>query len=401
MKNLSKLAYILFKMGLEKEAGQIDDLIKLSSEQKICKKCGALNDCDNKECYNCGHDKFSECKETQENYAKDKPKKRDACYYKVKSRYKKWPSAYACVPIDNSKGLTRDGWKSYHQLKLGEEILTYNLESDSLEFSKILNLHSYNDAPVIKMQSGNTGFKVESTHNHKWVLRLPEVKTARKKYIESNNNMIFVETSDLLRMTKQSLNLVTSSNYINNNLNQKDIMYKYGTNWIKYLLDSSPEQIQAWLFSAIVYDGCQRKIERLTPKKAEQTELDYLYTSNVNNKQSFCLKQKDSMHRDAFLLSAFLNGGQVSWKNYKDISSCFYTSNKTTRNISNFKEIGSRISNVWCPETKNGTWVMMQEVEDSGVITITGNSGALVKCREVGAKNWGESSKKKKNKKKK
>ena len=32
---------------------------------------------------------------------------------------------------------------------------------------------------------------------------------------------------------------------------------------------------------------------------------------------------------------------------------------------------------------------MMQETEGRGIITITGNSGALVKCRKVGAANWG------------
>jgi hypothetical protein len=35
---------------------------------------------------------------------------------------------------------------------------------------------------------------------------------------------------------------------------------------------------------------------------------------------------------------------------------------------------------------------MMQETDGNGIITITGNSGALVKCRKVGAANWGNSS---------
>ena len=51
--------------------------------------------------------------------------------------------------------------------------------------------------------------------------------------------------------------------------------------------------------------------------------------------------------------------------------------------------IENKKSNVWCPQTENGTWVMMQETDGNGVITITGNSGALVKCRKVGAANWG------------
>jgi hypothetical protein len=93
------------------------------------------------------------------------------------------------------------------------------------------------------------------------------------------------------------------------------------------------------------------------------------------------------------LLSAFLNSGLVTWKKAKDkdIYSCNYSSNKPLKNTSNFKLVKENISDVWCPETENGTWVMMQETEGCGIITITGNSGALVKCRKAGAANWGNS----------
>jgi hypothetical protein len=37
---------------------------------------------------------------------------------------------------------------------------------------------------------------------------------------------------------------------------------------------------------------------------------------------------------------------------------------------------------------------MMQETKGRGIITITGNSGALVKCRKKGASNWGKGKKK-------
>jgi hypothetical protein len=91
------------------------------------------------------------------------------------------------------------------------------------------------------------------------------------------------------------------------------------------------------------------------------------------------------------LLSAFLNSGLVTWKKVKDkdIYACHYSSNKNLKNTSNFKLVKENIADVWCPETENGTWVMMQETDGNGIITITGNSGALVKCRKVGAANWG------------
>lgn len=111
MKNLSKLAYKLYSMGLEKEAAKIDDLIKESSKkQKICKRCKTKNDCEAEKCKKCGHTEFSKCKNTQENDAKDKKPKRDACYYKVKSRFDKWPSAYGSGALVRCRQVGAKNW---------------------------------------------------------------------------------------------------------------------------------------------------------------------------------------------------------------------------------------------------------------------------------------------------
>ncbi len=317
--------------------------------------------------------------------------KKDACYYKVKSRYDVWPSAYACVPENTSKALTRDGWKHVDELNIGDEIMTYNIENDELEFKPILNLHRYKDVKTNVVRSGNNGFIFEATDNHKWVVKLPEIKGKRLEKYNRINDKSLIETSDLLA-NKNNKHLVVSAKYNGGENVKLDKIFKYGTNWVKYILDISKEQRQAWLFSAIVYDGNQQKVERLTENTNNLKELDWLYTGPYG-KQSFGFKQKDIEHRDAFLLSAFLNSGLVTWKKAKnkDIYSCHYTSNKPLKNTSNFKLVKENISDVWCPETDNGTWVMMQETEGRGIITITGNSGALVKCRKVGAANWGNS----------
>jgi hypothetical protein len=328
-----------------------------------------------------------ECEIIEE--GKNKKKKKDACYYKVKSRYDVWPSAYACVPEDTSKALTRNGWKSVYELNVGDEIMTYNIEKDELEFKPVLNLHRYKDVKTNVVRSGNNGFIFEATDNHKWVVKLPEIKGKRLEKYNRVNGKALIETADLL-VNKYNKHLVVSAQYNGGQNIKLDKIFKYGTNWVKYILDITNEQRQAWLFSSIVYDGNQKKVERLTENIKKIDELDWLYTS-TNEKQSFGFKQKDIEHRDAFLLSAFLNSGLVTWKKIKDkdIYSCHYTSNKRFKNTSNFKLVKENISDVWCPETENGTWVMMQETDGNGIITITGNSGALVKCRKVGAKNWG------------
>ena len=322
----------------------------------------------------------------------EKKAKRDACYHKVRARYDVWPSAYACVPEDTSKALTRDGWKSVNELNIGDDIMTYNIEKDELEFKPILNLHRYKDVKTNVVRSGNNGFIFEATDNHKWVVKLPEIKGARLEKYNRVNNKALIETSDLLA-NKNNKHLVVSAQYNGGKNIKIDKIFKYGTNWVKYILDITSEQRQSWLFSAIVYDGNQQKVERLTENTNNVDELNWLYTG-PHGKQSFGFKQKDVEHRDAFLLSAFLNSGLVTWKKVKDkyIYACHYSSNKNLKNTSNFKLVKENIADVWCPETENGTWVMMQETDGNGIITITGNSGALVKCRKVGAANWGNSS---------
>ena len=320
---------------------------------------------------------------------KKKKGKKDACYHKVRARYDVWPSAYACVPENTSKALTRDGWRDVNQLSIGDEIMTYNIEKDELEFKPILNLHRYKDVKTNVVRSGNNGFVFEATDNHKWVVKLPDIKGNRLQKYNRINDKALIETSDLLT-NKSNKSLVVSAPYNGGNNVKLDEIFKYGTNWVKYILDITNEQRQAWLFSAIVYDGNQQRVQRLTENTNNIDGLNWLYTG-PHGKQSFGFKQKDIDHRDAFLLSAFLNSGLVTWKKAKDkdIYSCHYTSNKPLKNTSNFKILKENISDVWCPETENGTWVMMQETEGHGIITITGNSGALVKCRKVGAANWG------------
>src|SRR5690606_8906360 len=44
-----------------------------------------------------------------------------------------------CVPLD-SEILTRDGWKTYDQLQIGEEVLAYDCETDTCRWVPLLNV---------------------------------------------------------------------------------------------------------------------------------------------------------------------------------------------------------------------------------------------------------------------
>lgn len=197
--------------------------------------------------------------------------KKDACYYKVKSRYRVWPSAYACVPENNSKALTKSGWKTVTQLNVNDEILTYNINKNLLEFKPILNLYRYKNVKTNIIGDKLNQFVFECSDNHKWV-------------IQTSTDKILVETKDLLNNHKSDKLLVNCS--------------------------------------------------------------------SIENQD--------------------------------------YISQLELKNISDLKLIEENCTDVWCPETENKTWIMKQEIDQNHIITITGNSGALVKCRKKGSKNWGE-----------
>jgi hypothetical protein len=104
---------------------------------------------------------------------------------------------YACVPVDNTEVLTKGGWKSYGNLSLDDEVLSYNQDKNLSEFSNIDKIYYYQDANVVLM--GNSRWEVESTENHRWLVDrntgrgrtkriVREYKTTKE--IKTNSNII-------------------------------------------------------------------------------------------------------------------------------------------------------------------------------------------------------------------
>jgi len=125
--------------------------------------------------------------------------------------------------------------------------------------------------------------------------------------------------------------------------------------WVEKVLAMSNQQREAWLAAAIVYDG---------------HENNY---SQLHKRASYGFSQKNDDHAEATEICAALLGYNVSFKKHKkynpDISSYTFIDRQThgTQNV--IKEPADKCD-VWCPETKNGTWLMKQ----GRMISITGNS---------------------------
>lgn len=86
---------------------------------------------------------------------------------------------FYCVP-EESEALTRDGWKTHHDLRVGEELLTYSMERDCYEWQPCLDVATFeHDGELMTWE--NTHHRLRFTPNHRWVVTLPD-RTITRRY---------------------------------------------------------------------------------------------------------------------------------------------------------------------------------------------------------------------------
>lgn len=98
---------------------------------------------------------------------------------------------FGCVPMD-ATALTPYGWKGYDDLNVGSTVMGYNPETEQMEWTKVVDIAKYENAPVVRMQVGK-GFDVRVTPNHRWY-------TQRRRHLADGSRPYvgeFTETWDL------------------------------------------------------------------------------------------------------------------------------------------------------------------------------------------------------------
>ena len=257
---------------------------------------------------------------------------------RAKSLAKKKFDVYPCVPMD-SQAITKEGLKTYEELSIGEEILTYNITKDVLEWKPITHLHFYESAPLKKIYK-STGFSIRATKNHKWVVRTGE----------SYDKVSLVETKDI----HKRMRIITCATLENNDGTLLEESWSKKDNWVSKILSWPKTMREVFLASSIVYDG-----------------HDVGGSTKIKDRHTFGFSQKNNDHFWAALLAAYLNGYHVSFhEKTESISGASIIRNKKYHGTQNLIIEDDNIEDVWCPTTDNETWVMVQ----NGFITITGNS---------------------------
>lgn len=250
---------------------------------------------------------------------------------------------HPCVPM-NSEALTMKGWKKYEELQIGDLILTYNIAKDLFEWNEIEYLHFYKKAPLKRMYKSTTGWDVKCTPNHKWV-HVPKAKNSSENYWGEPR---LREMKDI----GKSGRIITCAPPLKHGteVHSFDKFSKYEDSWTEKIISMSPEQRSAFFSAAVVYDG---------------------HEHSQKTTKTYGGSQKDKDHTDAFALSGYLSGYNTSFnlKKSSDITVMTFTSRRH-QGLANIIIEDVEEEDVWCPTTKNETWIMRQ----NKTITITGNS---------------------------
>ena len=266
---------------------------------------------------------------------------------------------YACVPSDITTVLTKDGWKKYEELEVGQLVLTYNQEREVKEWKPILEIIPEHEDDVWQMQHSHS-FKVQATSNHRWyVKKRKQNKNSSCGWFTGNSKRRYMEP-----MVETTAEINTESNIIvNAKLNEEDSegiainwdWPKYGTDWTKIILQMNSKQRKAWLSGFLIADGFNRR--------------------KPNQQPSWAWTQIKNEHYEAALVASYLefNG------NIHVAKPCLNASGTTQMHVTIANKghvTGQKLQKtllgkkkVFCIRTENKSFVMRQ----GDCITITGN----------------------------
>ena len=315
-----------------------------------------------------------------------------------------------CLPVEESPILTKNGWVYANDLEIGTEVLTYNKDNDYCEWQPVKDKKIFDyDNEITELSNKRHTFRF--TPNHRWVVRRNKTIVKGKEY---GGEIIIKKGYEL--NTNDSIKIVSSIK------NEKEsILTPKQASLLGWLLTDgyfrnrkhSPNNIEAVIYQhpkkyleevIMVAGGKPRKphpesgvvcvpvlLERIKEikhllkrdkksdnwidvvtslsKESAQAMYDAMYmadgTTTPNREYDFFACQLDGVGKTFEVLATLL--GKRTSKSSRGYS----VSDNQILKIAGTKSKNVHYTGrVWCPITKNGTWVTKQ----GNIITITGNT---------------------------
>ena len=316
-----------------------------------------------------------------------------------------------CVPL-NTQILTKDGWKWFYQLQLNDEALSLNMETNKMEYCKILRVNRYKDKPLLKLKTSR--FEVVCTPAHKWVAKtqytnrtkIPtnELATSWKIVQAVKQDVEMGEMGRKLGwlMCDSQMNTcggLASTCYISQSKHTEDIKSlfgegrlckKYKDTWLanyewvvqaevvrqilgyfgmadykdlsKAMLKARIEDVAGCYHSMMLADGEQRGFSSTYPELIDAVQI---MCARLGIATTFITQRKmKNSTRPIYTLGIKKTDG--AWFSEMEVKNM-------------------PPQDVWCPTTENGTWVM----EQNGFVTLTSNCETSAVGRALGMAGFG------------
>lgn len=318
---------------------------------------------------------------------------------------------FYCVP-DTTEILTAQGWKTCDQLKVGETVLTYNIDKDELEWQPCLDKAIFpHDQDLNVIRSARR--EVRFTPEHRWVVEtVPAIANhpyGHYEYGWRNRRLVkgseitpsqaiimtarFKGTNSLLTPDQARLLgwLLTDGYWRWRGGHCEAMIYQHPRKFLAEVIEIAGGNPRAPHpdTGTVCVPVLKERIEPLKPylyrskrdghwidvlSQLSQEALEAMYdamykadgTVSSKRKGDFIARASDPGIRDTIAALGTLLG-----KRTRASKTGFYLSNQRRWKM-NMPERTSEhyTGRVWCPTTSNGTWIMRQ----GSTITISGNS---------------------------
>jgi len=327
---------------------------------------------------------------------------------------------FGCVPLD-TEALTRDGWRGYGQIKVGDEVL--GMENGVTKWVPVTGIVYHPVAKVVTLATKN--FSMETTEDHRWMAEKRVVVAGKRKMVPcivstadiKHEHRIFlsapIQSTCLLPISVYEAALVawlfTDGHFFFSELTgaasqgrdgwrQKHFGGVYqskpaGVAALKELFSHFPHTLHVRpvtdihefrLRSGYTHDLWKRAelhsitleefVLRLgTAELRAFVEAAFQAEGHLDHKGTRIVTQNRGPTADALKLAIFLAGyfpREVESDTYKDNVSLKLRYGKPVVTGQRLKKTGERETAVWCLQTATSNWVMRHRNQ----IMVTGNS---------------------------
>ena len=319
-----------------------------------------------------------------------------------------------CVPSD-SEILTREGFRTYDALRVGEDVLTYNVESDCMEWQPVQEIATFEHDDDLHVFE-NKRVKLRYTEGHRWVTRrrAQTVKHPYGTYHYGGDRQIKtagrLTTDDQLMVTAEyhgEASILTPEQARLLGWLVTDGYHRWRGNHLECVLYQSPkkdcfDEVVALAggtprsphpeTGVVCIPVLHERVAELKPHFASKDDMprivgglsreaaDAMYDAMLKaeghiarkgtGRQHTAFTQKPGPVLDAFLMLCTMTGRRVSIRPGTDVTTVYVKDRRVLSIAAGKRYTEHYEGTVWCPVTPNSTWVMRQD----GIIIITGNT---------------------------